>query len=395
MKIIADENIPFAKEAFAELGKVTTLPGRKMQNSDLLDCDCLLVRSVTQVNQQLLENTAVKFVASATIGTDHIDLNYLRQHDIGFANAPGCNAESASEYMINALFELSKKKNFDPFSLTAGIIGHGNVGSRVKKKLDILGINTLVNDPPLQDAGDDSANYVSLQTILHECDFITCHVPLTSDGDYPTFHLLNKSVLSELAKNTILFNAARGPVIDNKALSDLLEKRKDLTVFLDTWEGEPAINKTLLEQVDYATPHIAGYSVEGKLRGTQMILLAASQFFDIRSSWSMTDHLPEKLNLKMPENSGAPAWRKFFKAHYRIKDDHKKMLALANLPKKKLAKEFDLLRKNYPPRYEYNHYRVMAVTASTAPEHPCARSISTSMCKQIASQLERLLFNIE
>ena len=376
MKIIADENIPYAKEAFADLGEVSTLPGRQMQNSDLQNCDCLLVRSVTRVNKTLLKNTPVKFVASATIGTDHIDLEYLQQQNIGFSNAPGCNAESASEYMINALFELSQKKGFNPFELTAGIVGHGNVGSRVKKKLDALGINTLVNDPPLQDSGDDSINYVSLQTILHECDFITCHVPLTKDGEHPTFHLLNKSKLNELAENTILFNAARGPVIDNQALSELLNQRQDLTVFLDTWEGEPVINQTLLKQVDFATPHIAGYSVEGKLRGTQMILNAASNFFNQQGSWSINDYLPEKLNINITHNNTTSLWPELFKTHYSIQQDHNRLVALVDLTCDQLATEFDLLRKNYPARYEYNQYQVTGITD-----------------KKIASQIERLLFS--
>jgi len=364
MKIIADENIPYAKEAFADLGQVTTLPGRQMKNSDLLGCDCLLVRSVTKVNKQLLENTPVKFVASATIGTDHIDLEYLQQQKIGFSNAPGCNAESASEYMINALFELSEKKGFKPFELTAGIIGHGNVGSRVKKKLDTLGIKTLVNDPPLQDAGDDSVNYVSLQTILHECNFITCHVPLTTGGKYPTYHLINKSVLNELAENTVLFNAARGPVIDNQALSTLLNERSDLTIFLDTWEGEPVINQTLLKQVDFATPHIAGYSVEGKLRGTQMIMQAAGEFFNKETSWSMCDYLPQKLDIKITQSNSDSLWAELFKAHYSIQQDHNKLVALAKLPRDQLAKEFDLLRKNYPTRYEYSQFKINAPQTS-------------------------------
>ena len=358
MKIIADENIPHVTEAFSALGNVTTLPGRTLKNSDLLDCECLLVRSVTPVNAALLENTPVKFVASATIGTDHIDLDYLAQQGIGFANAPGCNAESASEYVINTLFELSKRRGFDPFSLTAGIVGHGNVGSRVKKKLDILGIQTLVNDPPKQEAGDDSANYVSLQTILHECDFITLHVPLTREGAHPTWHLFNQQHLEELLPSTVLFNAARGAVIDNPALSDVLRQRDDLTVFLDTWENEPGINQTLLKQVDYATPHIAGYSVEGKLRGTQMILDAACDYFELSSSWSMQDYLPEKQAITLPRLTESDFFPALFNLHYRVEQDHQRLIALAGLSETDFSREFDLLRKNYPARYEYSHYSI-------------------------------------
>lgn len=378
MKIIADENIPHAKEAFASLGEVTALPGRNLQASDVQDCDCLLVRSITPVNEQLLQNSSVRFVASATIGTDHIDLEYLQQKHIGFANAPGCNAESAAEYMINVLFHLAQQKGFDPFSLMAGIIGCGNVGSRVKNKLETLGIQTLVNDPPLQDKGDDSHNYVSLQTIIHECDFITCHVPLTRDGDHPTFHLFDHELLNELGTNSILFNASRGAVIDNQALLKLLEQRNDLTVFLDTWEGEPMINQTLLKQVDFASPHIAGYSVEGRLRGTQMILDAACDFFEISTNWNMQDYLPVKQLVGLDESNSPSIWDELFKKQYPVEKDYQALLSLAEHSPEQLAREFDLLRKNYPLRYEYNHFMV-----------------ENSADKKTASQMERLLFNIK
>ena len=375
MNIIADENIPFVQQAFAELGTVTTLPGRTIQNSDLKECDCLLVRSVTKVDKKLLKGTPVQFVASATIGTDHIDLDYLKENDIGFANAPGCNAESASEYMINALFHLSRKRNLDPFSLTAGIIGHGNVGSRVKKKLDVLGINTLVNDPPLEEAGDDSVNYVSLQSIIHECDFITCHVPLTHHGAHPTYHLFDQALLNELIPNTIFFNASRGAVVDNPALSALLKQRKDLTLFLDCWEGEPAIDQTLLTQVDLATPHIAGYSYEGKLRGTQMILEAACDFFEWTSEWRMQDHMPEKMTIQMMQEENPGFWQSLFLQHFDVDQDYQRLLSLATLGPQQLAVEFDLLRKHYPLRYEYNQFQVSGISD-----------------KKIADQLDRLLF---
>lgn len=378
MNIIADENIPFAREAFQQLGRVTTLPGREMRQQDLIDCECLLVRSVTRVDQQLLKNTSVKFVASATIGTDHIDLDYLREKGIGFANAPGCNAESASEYVINVLFYLAQQKGFDPFKLTAGIVGYGNVGSRVKKKLDALGINCLINDPPKQDAGDDRENYVSLQTILHECDFITLHVPLTLTGEYATRHLLDQQQLNEIMPGCILFNAARGPVIDNLALSNLLERRKDLTVFLDTWEGEPSINLKLLSQVDFGSPHIAGYSYEGKLRGTQMILDATCNYFGEESKWKMQEHLPEKQIIHLDDQvNEVDLLGSLFQQHYPIQQDYQNLLFISSLDNTQQAKAFDLLRKNYPLRYEYVQFIVTGILDN----------------KKAASQIERLLFN--
>ncbi len=380
MKIIADENIPFATQAFQQLGDVSTLPGREMRQQDLIDCECLLVRSVTRVDQKLLENTAVKFVASATIGTDHIDLDYLQQQGIGFANAPGCNAESASEYVINVLFYLAQQKGFDPFELTAGIVGYGNVGSRVKKKLDALGIHCLINDPPKQDAGDDRENYVSLQSILHECDFITLHVPLTDTGEYATRHLLDQQQLDELLPECILFNAARGPVIDNQALSDLLQRRKDLTVFLDTWEGEPLIDMKLLSQVDFGSPHIAGYSYEGKLRGTQMILDASCSYFGEVAEWKMLEHLPEKQMIRLTDQGDeVDLLGSLLQQHYPVQQDYQKLLSISKLDSTEQAKAFDLLRKNYPVRYEYGQYKVSGIADN----------------KKAASQIEGLLFSIE
>lgn len=379
MKIIADENIPYAREAFQDLGDVTTLPGRAMHQQDIGDAECLLVRSVTRVNRQLLEGTAVRFVASATIGTDHIDLDYLQQQGIGFANAPGCNAESAAEYMINVLFYLAKQKGFDPFTLTAGIIGYGNVGSRVKSKLDALGIHCLINDPPKQDAGDDSVNYVSLQSILHECDFITLHVPLTRDGEHPTHHLLDQQQLDELTQGCILFNAARGPVIDNLALSRLLEHRKDLTIFLDTWEGEPSINMQLLSQVDFGTPHIAGYSYEGKLRGTQMILDAACDYFKMDSAWKMQDFLPQKQHIQLSDRSDNLALMvSLLHQHYPVQQDYQNLLSMNQIDHSQQAGAFDLLRKNYPLRYEYGQYIVDGIQKN----------------KKAACLIDRLLFTL-
>lgn len=376
MKIVADENIPHACEAFAPFGTVKLLPGRNLHAEHLQDCDCLLVRSITRVDRELLQGSRIRFVASATIGTDHVDLEYLREQGIGFANAPGCNAESAAEYVINVLFHLAQRKGFDPFKLRAGIVGYGNVGSRVKQKLDALEIDCLVNDPPLQDAGDDRVNYVSLQTIIDECDFITLHVPLTRAGAYPTWHLLDRPVLEDLIEETILFNAARGPIVDNRALSNLLDSRDDLTVFLDTWENEPVIDQRLLRQVDFGTPHIAGYSVEGKLRGTQMIMNAASEFFAIESSWTMQDYLPEKQLINLGADPGF-RWPDLFYHHYDVAQDYRKLLALAALAPDRLATEFDQLRKHYPARYEYQQYRVSPLTD-----------------KKTASQIERLLFAI-
>lgn len=360
MKIVADENIPQVLEAFGELGEVELLPGRQIARKHLLDCQCLLVRTVTQVNQNLLHDTPVEFVGTVTIGTDHVDPDTLKNNQIAFANAAGCNAEAASEYVISGLFALSGRKGFDPFNLKAGIIGCGNVGSRLVQKLEALGIETLVNDPPLGAS-------IDLDTILSECNFISLHVPLTRDGEHPTWRLLDRTRLQSLTRGCILVNTARGPVIDNTALIEILDQRSDLTIFLDTWENEPGISRRLLEKVDLATPHIAGYSVEGRLRGTQMILDAACEHFGLDSNWRMDRLLPESITLDMESSStDLPFWQHLFSLHQDIWQDHDALTQSAQMSDQEFSAHFDSLRKVYPNRFEYERYRLTGMANKKA-----------------------------
>jgi erythronate-4-phosphate dehydrogenase len=357
--ILADQNIPCVAEAFADLGEVRLMPGRDIRREHLQDCQCLIVRTVTRVDKKLLENTLVEFVGTATIGTDHIDLDYLQAAGIGCSNAAGCNAEAASEYVISGLFALSARRELDPFRLRAGIVGYGNVGSRLVHKLETLGIECLVCDPPLQESGDTRQPFADLDTILGECDFISLHVPLTRGGDHPTFHLLDNECLQKLRQDCLLVNAARGEVVDNIALLELLKQRKNLTVFLDTWEGEPLVNRELLQRVDLATPHIAGYSVEGRLRGTQMILDAACPFFGRESSWHMSDQLPPGKTIgSTATGSELDAWRALFLEHCNIWRDHEAFVAGAQIDDSAFAGHFDGLRRVYPDRLEYERFGV-------------------------------------
>jgi erythronate-4-phosphate dehydrogenase len=358
LNIVADSNIPLVAEAFREVGNVTLIPGRDISREQLLDCNALLVRTVTGVNRELLEGTRVEFVGTATIGTDHIDERYLADRKIAFSNAAGCNAEAASEYVISGLFELSRTKGFNPFQLKAGIIGCGNVGSRVYQKLTALGIDCLCNDPPLA-AGNTGKEYVELQTIIEQCNFITLHVPLTTTGEHATKYLLNESNLDQLQQGCLLVNAARGPVIDNQALLAVIKKRPDLMVFLDTWEHEPTPLVELLQRVDLATPHIAGYSVEGRLRGTQMILDAACAHFGKTSGWHMSALLPDSIDLEIESgNDPLVYWQNVFRRHHDIQRDHQALLQLLELDENKRGAYFDSLRRVYPDRFEYPRYRL-------------------------------------
>lgn len=359
MKIVADRNIPEVAAAFADLGEVRLLPDREIGPQHLRDCRCLVVRSVTRVDAALLAGSAVEFVATATIGTDHVDLEYLAGARIGFANAAGCNAEAASEYVIAGLFALASMRGFDPFARRAGIVGLGNVGSRVAAKLEALGIGILCCDPPLAARGERSRAYVDLDTLLRDCDLLSLHVPLTRDGAHPTHHLLNVQRIDSLRDGCVLINAARGEVVDNTALLETLRRRNDLAVFLDTWEGEPAISRELLASVDLATPHIAGYSVEGRLRGTQMALDAACAHFGLRSGWQLAQCLPPPRQLRPSAAvSRHEAWHNLLRDHWDIGRDDAALRAGADLPDAARGELFDSLRRVYPDRLEYSRCRV-------------------------------------
>jgi len=362
VKILADQNIPQLAEAFGDLGEVELMPGREIEPGHLKDCQCLITRTVTRVDAALLQGSPVEFVGTATIGTDHIDLDYLAKSGIGFSNAAGCNAEGAAEYVISGLFALSRRKGFDPLQMRAGIVGLGNVGSRLQQKLDALGIECLVCDPPLQQAGQTAQDFVDLDTILRECNLISLHVPLTRSGPHPTYHLLNDTRLESLSEGCLLINAARGEVVDNRALLQLLSRRDDLHVFLDTWEHEPRVSRELLLRVDLATPHIAGYSVEGRLRGTQMVLDAACKHFRLASSWHMSQQLPVTAELYCGSSgSSLEFWQDLLQQHCNIWRDHDALVAGANLDDDAFAAHFDGLRKVYPDRLEYERFRIRQV----------------------------------
>lgn len=360
MRIVADQKIPGVADAFEDLGEVRLLPGRDIAAHHLGDCQCLITRTVTRVDAALLEDSAVEFVGSATIGTDHLDLDYLRAANIAYSNAPGCNAEAAAEYVVSGLFELSRQKRFDPLQLKAGIVGFGNVGSRLYAKLDALGIDCLLCDPPLQQGGRSERSFVSLDTLIDECDFISLHVPLTRRGEHPTFHLLDERRLGRLARGCVLANAARGEVVDNAALLELLSRRDDLCIFLDTWENEPRPARELLRRVDLATPHIAGYSVEGRLRGTQMVLDSACAHFGRKSSWHMAQQLPALRSIDCRGfPAGAAFWQKLFRQHCDIRRDHDNFVGGQALDDDGFAAHFDALRRVYPDRLEYPRFRLL------------------------------------
>lgn len=289
MRIIADENMPLATELFAGLGEVVRRPGRQLTAADVRTADALLVRSVTRVDAALLAGSSVRFVGTATIGTDHLDLPWLATAGITVASAPGCNARAVAEYVAAVLARLAVADGGVLAGRTLGVVGLGNVGRQVVAIARVLGLRVLGCDPWVQLPGVPSC---SLEQILAEADAVTLHVPLVRGGEHPTWHLLDAARLARLRPGAWLINTGRGDVVDNAALRQLLPARPDLRVALDVWEGEPRIDAELAAQVQIATPHIAGYSQEGKWRGTQMVYEAFCRHLGVAPVRDYRRHVP-------------------------------------------------------------------------------------------------------
>ncbi len=355
MRILVDENIAFGKEAFKQFGEVDTINGRAITNSCLKEYDVLLVRSITKVDAKLLANTKIKFIGTATIGTDHIDKAYLEEHGIAFSDAKGCNADSVTEYVFSALFHLFKKFSINPEGLSFGVVGIGNIGSRVSRIAEKLGFNVFKNDPPLQlkQAGSD---YVSLDEIV-ECDIITLHVPLTMSGKYKTFHLFDNNNLSRLKENTIFINTSRGEVVDNLALLQTI-KYKNIRTVLDVWENEPKINLELMDKVDITTPHIAGYSLEGKVNGTKILYDALCRLLNTTPSWQPVYPVIDDNRIRLDDNTDSLVnlISSAIKNVYDIESDSKRLKEVISAAPGKCGVLFDELRKNYPLRREFFNY---------------------------------------
>lgn len=310
---------------------------------------------MTKVNKNLLEGSSIKFVGTATSGTDHIDLEYLRKKEIAFASAPGCNSQAVAEYIFSAIIHIAYKNKIKLSGKSIGIIGVGNIGSKINKIARKFGIKTIKNDPPLKrKSGNDT--FKSLKDAL-SADIITFHVPLNMGGIDNTYHLLNKKNLNLLKPGTILLNASRGPVIDNIALKNHLLEKDNLYTVLDVWENEPAIDLELLNLVNIGTPHIAGYSFEGKVKGTVMIYKSLCDFLDVPPFWTPTIPAVEnrftesQLNFETLEDI-----YNLIHYIYPIDEDSSQLKKSVKMPRLKAAEYFDLLRKNYKMRRESNSF---------------------------------------
>ena len=357
MKIIVDENIIYGQEAFSLFGEVVLMNGRNISGEAIKDADALIVRSITPVGEKLLDNSKVKFVGTATIGTDHINLEYLKSRGIAFSSAKGCNSYAVVEYVMSAISLLFHQKRSKFNQNILGIVGVGNIGSKVAMLGGALGFKVLRNDPPLQRESDSNI-YCSLDEIF-ESDVITLHVPLNKSGIDRTFHLLNKDNLGKIKNDAVLINTSRGPVINNADLKEKLKQQKDFISVLDVWENEPNIDHELLELVKIGTAHIAGYSYEGKLTGTRMIYEALCRHLNVAPEWEPPVLSLPNNELEINENcSGEDNLYNIFSKSYPIdKDDHQ----LRNILKQKDGNAhfyFDLIRKNYSPRRELVNYKI-------------------------------------
>lgn len=353
MRLLADENIPLLEPFFAPFACLQRLPGRSITREALEGVEVLLVRSVTRVDRALLEGSAVRFVGTCTIGTDHLDLDYFQQAGITWASAPGCNARGVVDYVLGALLTLSERCGVALSDRTYGVVGAGAVGGQLVAVLRALDWRVLVCDPLRQ--AREGGDFVSLETLLAECDVISLHTPLTRGGEHATWHLLDQARLQALRAGTWLINASRGAVIDNAALRERLQAKADLQVVLDVWEHEPQVDLALAACCQLATPHIAGYSLDGKLRGTEQIYQSFCAWRGVEAEVSLASLLPPAwLGHLAVQGDADPDWllgllcRSVYDPR---RDDADFRRSLEADPQRQRA-GFDRLRKDYPLRRE-------------------------------------------
>jgi erythronate-4-phosphate dehydrogenase len=357
MKIIADENIADVAEYFGGKGELTLMPGRAINAQAVREADVLLVRSVTHVDRYLLQQSPCKFVGTATSGIDHIDTQWLAEKNIGLGWARGCNAQSVVDYVFSAMASLSEAQGFDWRHLSFGIAGCGEVGSRLAATLLGLQCRVVIHDPFLAATHLLAAHFGDYNSVLKQ-DVVCFHTPITTDGPWPTWHMLDGAKLNTLSADTVLVNAGRGAVIDNQALLARLEQHPQQQVVLDTWEGEPDINLDLLKRANIATPHIAGYSREGKLNGTRMIYAQFGEFFGLESR-HQSEKGEQKIRLEISKDlPPLSQLNQLIKNAYDVMGDHARMQELLYAGNAGIA--FDTLRKTYPLRHEFSAFAVAA-----------------------------------
>ena len=362
LNIVADENIPGLDGLFGAHATIQRAAGRDLTAEQLQQADALIVRSVTEVNQALLAGSRVQFVGTCTIGTDHLDQAYLAQQQIAWASAPGCNARGVVDYVLSCLLSLAERSGRDLFSLVIGVVGVGQVGSRLVELLQGLGIKVLICDPP-RAAMEADFKSTALTELLATCDLISLHTPLTKEGEQATYHLLNERNLPLLKAGAWLINASRGGVVDNSALLAFLAQRPDVLTAFDVWEGEPRVNRDLVEACTLATPHIAGYSLDGKLRGTEMIYQAFCEHFSIAQPQTMQYPVAPVTSVQLGAvDNPQQLFKQLCRLVYDVRSDDAAFRL--SLKAENPAQAFDQLRKFYPERRELPDLKVQGSAQS-------------------------------
>jgi len=366
MLIVVDKNIPYVEEAFSTLGEVHPMQTGEFNRSAVKDAEILIVRSETRVDGALLEGSPVRFVGTATIGTDHIDTAYLDAHKIVCANAPGSNANSVSEYVVAALFVLARRCGLLLNTLTIGVVGAGNVGSKVAAKAETLGMKVLLNDPPLARLTGEQ-RYRPLDELM-QADIITLHVPLTQKGPDATAHFFDASRLAALKRGAILINTSRGGVVDGEALARAINDGHIGHTVLDVWEHEPRIDVSLLKHASLGTAHIAGYSLDGKVNAVSMVYGAACRHLKVQPSWTPGRRLPspvwESIDLPADITENQDLVAHVVGNCYDILQDDAHLRGILSVPEEERGPLFRRLRIEYRLRREFH-----ATTVGTGERH--------------------------
>ena len=354
MKIIIDDKIPYIKGALEPFAEVIYLPGSKTTPEVVKDANAIITRTRTICNEALLAGSTVKFIATATIGYDHIDTAYCEKSGITWTNAPGCNSKSVEQYIASALMALTEEKNFSLTEKTIGIVGVGNVGSKVARLCEILGMKVLLNDPPRSRA-EGGKGFVELDDILEKADIITLHVPLNPEGIDKTYHLADDSFFSKAKKQPIIINSCRGEVTDTVSFKSALKSGQISGAVIDCWENEPELDRELLALADLGTPHIAGYSKDGKANGTSMSVRALSKFFNLGiNNWKCTGiELPESTDLFI-DGTGKTTQQVLAEAIFATYDIRKDDKLLRSS-----VETFEKQRGDYPVRREFPTFNIL------------------------------------
>lgn len=357
MRIVVDENIPFGTEAFSRAGDVVRLAGRAIRPEHLADASALIVRSVTKVDASLLEGSPVRFVGTCTIGTDHLDIPWLESRGIAWCSAPGCNARSVAEYVVAAICWAHRRRVLDPARRPrVGVVGVGRVGRAVADLLESLGLEVLRNDPPRAEA-EGGDGFVGLEELLERCAVVCAHLPLTRSGPHPTAGLLDWNRLRLLPRGALFLNAGRGPTSPTEGLRRILTERSDVSLVLDVWDPEPAVPPDLLRGIGLGTPHVAGYSFEGKVEGTRMVQERLASLWGL-PAWEIPVLEPDPVDLPQAVAIGTEpgdALSELVLAACGIEDDFRRMREIAMLPERERGEAFDRLRREYPVRREFRN----------------------------------------